>query len=100
MGSRLAVSCWWSSATLAASLKTGMTIERYGRAAIRRRIGGGSGGRVASRRPHGRLARVGILAAVRAPTAVFVIAMAAKPAPLSDEEQAIRILRLSHLTYT
>jgi hypothetical protein len=43
---------------------------------------------------------VGILAAVRSPTAVFVIAMAAKPAPLSDEEQAIRILRLSHLTYT
>jgi hypothetical protein len=37
---------------------------------------------------------------VRAPTAIFVIAMAAKPAPLSDEEQAIRILRLSHLTYT
>src|ERR1043165_9571262 len=34
MGSRLAVSCWWSSSTLAASLKTGMTIERYGRAAI------------------------------------------------------------------
>src|SRR5438552_16513834 len=34
MGSRLAVSCWWSSATLAASLKTGMTIERYGRDAI------------------------------------------------------------------
>src|SRR5260221_14790862 len=34
MGSRLAVSCWWSSATLAASLNTGMTIERYGRDAI------------------------------------------------------------------
>jgi len=26
--------------------------------------------------------------------------MAAKPAPLSDEEQAIRVLRLSHLAYT
>ena len=41
-----------------------------------------------------------ILAGVRALTAVFVVAMAAKPAPLSDEEQAIRILRLSHLAYT
>jgi hypothetical protein len=27
-------------------------------------------------------------------------AMAAKPVPLSDEEQAIRLLRLSHLAYT
>jgi hypothetical protein len=29
-----------------------------------------------------------------------LIATAAKPAPLSDEEQAIRLLRLSHLAYT
>src|SRR6266545_3558676 len=42
MGSRLAVSCWWSSATLAASLKTGMTIDRYGRDAIRPSIRGHS----------------------------------------------------------
>lgn len=42
---------------------------------------------------------------MRAPKAVFVIfaalvVLAAKPVPLSDEEQAIRLLRLSHLAYT